>query len=51
VSAALVTGITRNFDSASRLMAAALTDCPDAFWETDLSPVDATAAARAASLM
>jgi hypothetical protein len=43
MSAALVTGITRNFDSALRLMGAALTDCPEALWETDLWPVDTTA--------
>jgi hypothetical protein len=43
VSAALVLGIARSFDSALGLMGAALADCPDALWETDLWPVDATA--------
>jgi hypothetical protein len=42
VSAALARSIARNFESALRLMEAALTDCPDGSWETDLWPVDAT---------
>ena len=32
-----------NFDEALRLMEAALTDCPDGLWETDLWPDEAPA--------
>jgi len=33
--------MARNFDEALRLMAAALTDCPDILWERDLWPEEA----------
>jgi hypothetical protein len=42
MSAILARSLARNFESALRLMEAALTDCPDGLWETDLWPVDAT---------
>jgi hypothetical protein len=42
MSAALAGSIARNFDSALRLMHAALSDCPDELWETDLWPGDGT---------
>jgi hypothetical protein len=41
MNAVLVQSVARNFDSALRLMKAALADCPDRLWETDLWPVDA----------
>ncbi len=37
----LVQGIGSNFDTALRLMEAALADCPDALWEADLWPDEA----------
>jgi hypothetical protein len=39
-----VQSIAKNFDDAFRLMGAALTDCPDELWETDLWPVEAPTA-------
>lgn len=33
--------MVRNFDTALRLLEAALTDCPDALWEVDLWPDEA----------
>jgi len=42
MTAVLVMSIGRSFDSALRLMKAALTDCPERLWETDLWPVDGT---------
>jgi hypothetical protein len=42
MSVALAQSIAGNFESALRLMGAALTDCPDELWATDLWPVDAT---------
>lgn len=36
-----VQSIASNFEEALRLMDAALTDCPDALWETDLWPDEA----------
>ena len=39
-----VQGIAGNFDSALRLMGAALADCPDELWETDLWPDEAPTA-------
>jgi hypothetical protein len=38
---AFVQSIARNFEQALRLMEAALTDCPDELWETDLWPDEA----------
>jgi hypothetical protein len=37
----LVLSTSRNFDVALRLMATALTDCPDGLWEKDLWPDEA----------
>jgi len=37
----LVQSIANNFEEALGLMKAALTDCPDVLWETDLWPDDA----------
>jgi hypothetical protein len=37
----LVQSVARNFDQALRLMGAAVTDCPDSLWNTDLWPDDA----------
>jgi hypothetical protein len=42
MSAVLAQSIARNFGSALRLLEAALTDCSDELWETDLWPVDGT---------
>ena len=42
MSAVLARSIAGNFESALRLMEAALTDCPDGLWETDLWPGDGT---------
>jgi len=42
MSEVLAQSIARNFDSALRLMQAALTECPDGLWETDLWPGDGT---------
>ena len=36
-----VQGMARNFEFALQLTEAALTDCPDELWETDLWPVEA----------
>jgi hypothetical protein len=36
-----VQSTTRNFEEALQLMEAALTDCPDGMWETDLWPDEA----------
>ncbi len=36
--------MSSNFETALRLMAAALTDCPDTLWETDLWPDEAPTA-------
>ena len=36
-----VSSMASNFEQALRLMEAALTDCPDALWATDLWPVEA----------
>ncbi len=41
VTRALVQSMARNFDDALRLMEAALSDCPDQLWETDLWPDEA----------
>ena len=41
---AFVQSTASNFEQALRLMEAALTDCPDEFWETDLWPDEATTA-------
>jgi len=43
VTNALVQSMARNFDEALRLMEAALSDCPDRLWETDLWPDEAPA--------
>lgn len=40
--ALLTVAVARNFDSALRLIEAAVTDCPDRLWETDLWPDEAT---------
>jgi hypothetical protein len=37
-----VQSMDRNFEAAFRLMKAALADCPDVLWETDLWPDEAT---------
>jgi hypothetical protein len=42
MGAVLAVSVARNFENALRLMEAALTDCPDELWETDLWPVDGT---------
>lgn len=42
MSDVLAVSIAGNFESALRLMQAALTDCPDGLWETDLWPNEAT---------
>lgn len=42
MSGVLALTIAVNFESALRLMEAALTDCPDDLWETDLWPADGT---------
>ncbi len=39
-----VQSMASNFDQALRLMEAALTDCPDELWETDLWPDEAPTA-------
>jgi hypothetical protein len=39
-----VQSVARNFEQALHLMAAALTDCPDGLWETDLWPDEAPTA-------
>jgi hypothetical protein len=41
----LVQSTARNFEEALRLMEAALTDCPDDLWESDLWPDEAPTAA------
>ena len=41
VSNAFVQSMAHNFEQALRLMEAALTDCPDDLWQTDLWPEDA----------
>lgn len=41
VASPFVQSIASNFDEALRLMEAALTDCPDELWETDLWPDEA----------
>jgi hypothetical protein len=38
VSNAFVESMAHNFEQALRLMEAALTDCPDELWQTDLWP-------------
>jgi hypothetical protein len=42
MSALLAASIAGNFESALRLLEAALADCPDGLWETDLWPGDGT---------
>jgi len=42
VSNAFVQSMAHNFESALRLMEAALTDCPDDLWEMDLWPGEAS---------
>jgi hypothetical protein len=42
MSAVLALSLAGNFESALRLMEAALADCPDELWHTDLWPVDGT---------
>jgi hypothetical protein len=42
MNAIFALSVARNFDSALRLIEAALTDCPDELWETDLWPAEAT---------
>lgn len=42
MSVVLAGSIARTFDSALRLMEAALTDCPDGLWEMDLWPGEGT---------
>ena len=42
MSGVLAAAVRGTFDTALRLMAAALTDCPEALWETDLWPGEAT---------
>ncbi|HEX4429498.1 MAG TPA: hypothetical protein VHZ96_09540 [Frankiaceae bacterium] len=42
MGAVLAVSVARNFESALRLMEAALTDCPEELWETDLWPLDGT---------
>lgn len=42
VTSALVQGMARNFEDALRMMEAAVTDCAEALWETDLWPHQAT---------
>ena len=44
VSNAFVKSMARNFEQALRLMQAALTDCPDELWQTDLWPDEAPTA-------
>jgi DinB superfamily len=44
VTNAFVQSIASNFEQALRLMEAALTDCPDELWETDLWPDEAPTA-------
>ena len=41
VTNAFVQSTARNFEDALRLMEAALSDCPDRLWETDLWPDEA----------
>ena len=41
VSNAFVQSMAHNFEQALRLMEAALTDCPDDLWQTDLWPDEA----------
>jgi hypothetical protein len=41
VTSPFVLSIVSNFEDALRLMEAALTDCPDQLWETDLWPDEA----------
>lgn len=42
MSSVLTVSVARNFESALRLMNAALTDCPDELWEADLWPGEGT---------
>jgi len=44
VSNAFVQSMAHNFEQALRLMQAALTDCPDELWQTDLWPDEAPTA-------
>lgn len=44
VSNAFVQSMAHNFEQALRLMEAALTDCPDELWQTDLWPDEAPTA-------
>src|SRR5215216_4069615 len=44
VSNAFVQSVAHNFEQALRLMEAALTDCPDELWQTDLWPDEAPTA-------
>jgi hypothetical protein len=46
VTNVFVQSMARNFDDALRLMEAALADCPDTLWETDLWPDEAPMAQR-----
>jgi hypothetical protein len=41
VTSVFVQSMARNFEEALQLMQAALTDCPDGLWETDLWPDEA----------
>ena len=45
VSNAFVQSMAHNFEQALRLMEAALTDCPEDLWQTDLWPDKAPTAA------
>lgn len=47
VSNAFVQSMAHNFEQALRLMQAALTDCPDDLWQTDLWPDEAPTAPAA----
>src|SRR4029077_6153117 len=44
VSNAFVQSMAHNFEQALRLLEAALTDCPDDLWQTDLWPDEAPTA-------
>jgi hypothetical protein len=44
VTSVFVQSVSKNFDEALRLLEAALRDCPDELWETDLWPDEAPTA-------
>jgi hypothetical protein len=44
MTSVFVESLARNFDDALRLLEAALSDCPDELWETDLWPDEAPTA-------